>query len=113
MSSPSLTFVGTPDSLTLGSQSASVQFTLAPASGIEEIANFVYGTDVLTIGLNGAANSVLQAADTMVGGVHAISLYSSADPTHGVVLLGMTGGQTAANLLASHTTFSGGNAVIT
>jgi hypothetical protein len=56
---------------------------------------------------------VLQAADTTVNGVHAISLYSSADPTHGVVLLGMTPGQTAANLLSAHTTFNNGHAIIT
>jgi hypothetical protein len=41
----------------------------------------------------------------------AISIASSADPTHGVVLLNLTG-QTAATLLATHTTFAGGHALI-
>jgi hypothetical protein len=55
---------------------------------------------------------LLQAYDTTVGGVHAIAIASSTDLTQGVVLLNMTGGQTAANLLTSHTTFIGGHALI-
>jgi hypothetical protein len=56
---------------------------------------------------------VLKAADVTVDGSHAISIYSSADPSHGVVLLGMSSNLTAANLLSSHTTFSNGVAIIT
>jgi len=50
--------------------------------------------------------------DTTVGGVHAIAIANSADLTHGLVLLNMAAGQTAANLLADHTTFSSGHMLI-
>jgi hypothetical protein len=64
------------------------------------------------LGLNGAATSALHIANTAVGGVHALSVYTSADPTHGVVLLGMSTSNTAATVLASHLTFSNGTAMI-
>jgi hypothetical protein len=85
---------------------------MQPASGIEEIENFQYGTDHLNIDLLGGPNNSLLAFDTTVGGVHAIALASSADPSHGVVLTNMPTNDTAANLLASHTAFSGGHALI-
>jgi hypothetical protein len=112
LGAPTLTFIGTPDAITLGSGADTVEYALAPSSGIETIANFVLGADLLNIDLLGAASSVLQAYDTTVGGVHAMTIASSADPAHGLVLLNMTSGQTAANILASHTTFSGGHALI-
>jgi hypothetical protein len=62
--------------------------------------------------LIGADKVFLQAHDTTVNGVHAISLYSSADPIHGIVLTGMAPSQTAADLLANHLTFAGGHALI-
>jgi YD repeat-containing protein len=71
-------------------------------SGISSIAQSNNSTGITT----------LQAYDTTVGGVHAIAIASSTDPTQGVVLLNMTGGQSAANLLASHTAFIGGHALI-
>ncbi len=112
LSAASLSFIGTPDAITLGTGAAIIDFTLQPAGGIETIANFQYGHDQLVINLSGAANSVLMAANTTVAGSHAISIYSSANPTHGVVLLGMSSTLTASNLLSAHTTFSGGQAVI-
>jgi len=96
----------------LGSGAAKIEYTLAQSSGIETIANFVYGQDELNIDLQGVSPAFLQAYDTTVGGVHAITIANSTDLTQGVVLLNMTGGQTAANLLASHTTFVGGHALI-
>jgi serralysin len=112
LNAPSLSFLGTPDAITLGSGATKIEYTLAQSSGIETIANFVYGQDELNIDLPGAAPGLLQAYDTAVGGAHAIAIASSTDLTHGLVLLNMTGGQTAANLLASHTTFVGGHALI-
>ncbi len=113
LSAATMSFIGTPDAITLGTGAATIGFTLAAAGGIETIANFQYGHDQLVINLSGAANSVLMAANTTVNGVNAISLYSSATPTHGIVLLGMSSTLTASNLLSAHTTFSGGQAVIT
>jgi len=113
LSAATMSFIGTPDVITLGTGAATIGFTLAAAGGIETIANFQYGHDQLVINLSGAANSVLMAANTTVNGVNAISLYSSASPTHGIVLLGMSSTLTASNLLSAHTTFSGGQAVIT
>ena len=111
LTAPSLSFIGTPDVLTLGSAGATVEYALAPSSGIETIANFTLGRDELNIDLMSAASSVLQAFDTTVSGNAAIAITSSADRTHGIVLLNTTG-QTALNLLTNHTTFSGGHALI-
>ena len=113
LNAASLTFISTPDAVTLGTGAASIQFTLQPAGGIETIANFQYGLDQLTLNLNGADSTVLTAYDTTINGVHAIALASSADLTHGVVLTGLSSGLTAANLMTSHVTLSGGQATIT
>jgi hypothetical protein len=112
LNAPSIAFIGTPDAITLGSSANIVEYALAPSSGIETIADFVLGQDELNIDLMGAAASALQLYNTTVGGAHAIAIASSADPTHGLVLLNMPTGDTAADLLASHTTFSGGHALI-
>ena len=112
LAAPSLAFIGTPDAITLGTGTGTIDYTLQPASGIETIANFQYGLDQLNIALNGAANSVLQAYNTSYNGQKAIALASSADPTHGVVLTNVSSGMTA-GLLSNHLTFSGGHALIT
>jgi len=41
-----------------------------------------------------------------------ISIYSSADPLHGVVLTGVGSTMTASNLLTNHLVISNGNALI-
>ncbi|MEI7710935.1 MAG: hypothetical protein WCI94_05855, partial [Rhodospirillales bacterium] len=112
LSAPSLSFIGTPNAATLGPDPTTVLYTLNPASGIETVANFNFGTDDLAIDLAGAEYSVLQAFDTTVGGVRAVAFASSADLSHGIVLLNVPIGLTAADLLASHTTFSGGQVLI-
>jgi len=113
LNAPALSFIGTPDVITLGSAADTVEYALSASSGVEAIAGFAYGTDEPNIDLAGAASATLQAYDTTVDGVAAIAIASSADPSHGIVLLDMTDGQTAANLLATHTTFSGGHAIVT
>ena len=113
LTAPTLKFIGTPDTVTLGTGASTINYTLAPSGGIETIFNFTPGLDHLDINLNGAANKVLHAADTTYNGQHAISLYSSADPSHGVVLADLSSGLKAATLMSSHVTFSGGIAVIT
>ena len=110
----SLTFTGSPDAITLGSGASVINYTIQSGDGIETIANFKYGLDQLDISLNGGATSILKAADTRYDGRdNAISLYSGADPAHGVVLINVGSGMTAANLLANHLAFSGGVAIIT
>ena len=84
---------------------------LSPSIGVQETANFQYGADELVLALNGS-NNMLQAANIMVDSMAAISLYSSADPTHGIILTGLDQGLTAATLVANHTTFNNGNALI-
>jgi hypothetical protein len=113
LNAPSLNFVGTPDAITLGSGADIVEYALTPGSGIETIANFSFGQDMLNIDLNSAAPGSLQAYDTTIGGLPAIAFASTADPAHGVVLTGVSASLTAADLLSSHTTFSGGHALIT
>ncbi len=112
LSAPSLTFIGTPDAVTLGTGATTINYNFGPGDGIETIASFQFGLDHLMLGLNGAATSALHIANTTVGGAHALSVYTSADPTHGVILLGMSTSTTAASVLASHVTFSNGTAMI-
>ncbi|MGO9954840.1 MAG: beta strand repeat-containing protein, partial [Solirubrobacteraceae bacterium] len=112
LNASSLSFNGTPYAIALGSDPDIVEYGLAPSSGIETIANFVLGRDELNIDLQGAADSALQFYNTTVDGLHAISIASGADPAHGLVLLNMPAGDTAAVLQASHTTLMGGHALI-
>ena len=54
--------------------------------------------------------SALTFQDTTVGGLHAVSIFSSADPADGLVLLDLPGSDTAALLSSSsHTTIVGGS----
>ncbi|MDR3471158.1 MAG: C2 family cysteine protease [Devosia sp.] len=112
LSAPSLTFIGTPDAITLGTGACTIDVTLTSNSGIETIANYQYGLDQLDINLSGALSSVLKAANTTLNGQNAIAIYSSANPTHGIVLTGVSPTMTASNLLTSHLVFSNGNALI-
>ena len=112
LSAPSLAFLGTPDTITLGTGAAIVEYTLQPSSGIEEVAGFILRTDELNIDLAGAANSTLLAFDTKMNGNPAIALTSSSDPLHGIVLTNVSGGFTSATLLTLHTTFVDGHALI-
>ena len=81
---------------------------LSPSMGVQETANFQYGADELVLALNGS-NNMLQAANIMVDSMAAISLYSSADSTHGIILTGLDQGLTTTKLVANHTTFRNGN----
>ena len=114
LSSPTLTFIGTPDQIALGSSATTIQYALQASSGIETIANFQYGLDQLNIDLLGAASGVLQASDTSLNGTSAISLYSSAAPTHGVVFTagGTSNITTATDLMTNHLFVSNGHALI-
>ena len=112
LSAPSLAFIGIPNAIVLGTGASIVEYTLQASSGIATLANFVLGTDLLNIDLLGVATSALRTYDTTVDGVHAIAIASSGDATHGVVLLNMTAGETASDLLAYRTLFSNGHALI-
>ena len=114
LTSANVSFVGTIDALTLGTTTnAVIQYALESYSGIETVTGFQYGTDQLDINLLGALSSTLEVFNTMVGGVHALAITSSADQYQGIVLLGMPSNETAFDLLQNHLTFSGGYAVIT
>jgi hypothetical protein len=80
LAAPSISFIGAPDAITLGTGTASINYLLAPHSGIETIANFQYGLDLLNIGLGGASPTVIRAVDTTLGGLHAISIYNADRP---------------------------------
>ena len=107
---PSLTFIGLPKTISLGSGGSTVDYALQSTSGILEVSNYSLGRDMLNIDM--MYNSGLVFHDTKVGGVNAISLSGSTDALHGIVLLNV-GTLTAANLLGSHTNFTGGHAIIT
>lgn len=112
LSAPILTFIGSPDAITLGSGAATIAYALRPSSGIETIAGFVSGMDRIQINLEGAANTVLKAAYDTVNGTPSIAIYSSANPAYGVVLTGLSSNLSATAFLAAHTTFNGGLAII-
>ncbi len=112
LDAPNLEFIGTPALIDLGPSAATVVAALDASHGVEIVSGFDLGQDVLDIDLLGALPGALRASDTTIDGVHAISLYASADPAHGVVLAGVSGSQTAADLLANHTRFAGGHAII-
>ena len=103
------TFSGTPFAITLGPQADIIEYALAPGSGIETVATFNLSQDELNIAMGGAPNSALQFDDVIVNSAPAVSIFNSADPAHGLVLLNP--GENAAALQA-HTTFIGGHALI-
>ncbi len=111
-STPVLTFIGAPDVAILGSGATTIQYALQPSSGVETIANFKPGQDILDIDLKGALASVLTATDAVYAGNAAILVASSADPTHGVVLTGLS--MNAASLISvQHQTLTNGHALFT
>ena len=112
LGAPTVTFIGAPDSIILGTGAATISYALSPTSGIETIANFQYGLDHLAIDLNGTDPITIRAADTTIGGVHAVSFYNQADPGHGIVLTGMPANRTASDLLANHLTIGASTATI-
>ena len=87
-----------------------IDVTLNPVGGVEEISAFAYGVNQLRIDLRGALPSSVVAFDTTVDGQHAIALANQADTSHGLVLTDMPG--SAADLMANHLTFSGGQAFV-
>jgi hypothetical protein len=113
LSAPALNFIGSPDAVILGSGPSTISYTLRPVRGIETISHFTYGLDTLTIDLKGTNASLVHAFDTTVNGAHAISIASSADPTHGVVLLGVAASQTALDLMSNHSNVANGHLTIT
>ena len=112
LAAPTITFIGTPDSITLGTGGATITTILDPNRGIETIANFHYGRDLLTIALNGVSPLTLRATDTTIAGVHALSIYTQTDPGHGIILTGMASSLTAADLLANHLTIGANTATV-
>jgi hypothetical protein len=113
LSVPALSFLGSPDVAVLGSGPSTVLYSFKSSDGIETISHFGYGLDALIIDLKGVNASAVQAFDTTVDGVNAISITNSADPTHGVVLLGVTATQTAFDLTSNHTNVANGHLTIT
>ena len=112
LNAPSLTFIGTPDTIILGSSADTIDYAMAPTSGIETIANFNFGLDELNIDMMGAAYSSLEAYDTTVYGTHAIAIFSKEDLFHGLVMLNIPTSQTSSSVLENNTTFLGGHAII-
>ena len=83
----SLTISDTPFALTLGSNADIVEYTLTPASGVETVTGFGNNSaNELNINLRGLTpDSALLMVNN---GASSVSIFSNADPAHGVVLLG-------------------------
>jgi hypothetical protein len=112
LSATTLQFLGATNQLMLNGSGIGIDMTMHSQIGIEVISNFQYGLDDLFIDLAGAPNSLLEASNTFLNGVKAISLYSSADPGNGIVLAGVASTMSAQDLLANHLTFANGMASI-
>ncbi len=107
------TLTGTPATLVLTSATATIDISLQKTLGIEVISGYQYGLDQLNIDLKGAASSVLTVGSGTYDNQAAITLFSLADPTHGVILVGYGTMVTSDSVPTNHTTFIGGHAVIT
>jgi beta-glucanase (GH16 family) len=106
-----MTILGQADVVAARTVAATIHYTLAPATGVETIAEFHYGIDRLDIDLAGHAAADLLATDVVLAGAPAIALGAAADPAHAVVLTGILG--TAAEMVSFHLTFGNGHALIT
>jgi hypothetical protein len=111
MSAASLTFNGTVGVITLGDGAAVITDTLIASNGVVTVNGFTFGIDELILHLNGAANSTVMAADTLLNGVHAVSIYDTLAPNSGVVLAGLDASVSAADIMEHHLTFSRGDAI--
>ena len=112
LSSPTLSFLGTPDMVTLPSAGSTVAHTMTPEHGVAVVDGFTVDVDSLVIDLAGAANTDLVGFDTTLNGQHAIALANKYNLGQGVVLVNMPNDVTATDLLANHVIFSGGKAYI-
>jgi len=112
LSSSALSFLGTPTTIDLPSAATTVDYTLASSSGVAIVNGFTFSQDQLDVDLNGALTSDLVAFDTTYNGQHAIALADKYSLGQGVVITGVDASQTAADLLANHTVFSDGHALI-
>ncbi len=112
LSSPTLSFLGTPDMVTLPSAASTVAHTMTPEHGVAVVDGFTVDVDTLVIDLAGAANTDLVGFDTTLNGQHAIALANKYNLGQGVVLANMPNDVTATDLFANHVIFSGGKAYI-
>lgn len=103
-----LTTSGNADLALLGGAATTVHY--AVGSGVEGIAGFAYGTDVLDIDLGAVAPQDLIASDVTVMGGDAVLLSTAGDGAHGVVLVGA--GLTAEQLTADHLFVAGNHAFV-
>lgn len=111
LNAPELSFIGSPASTAIGTEGASLAFTLAPASGVHEIGGFTYGRDQLLLDTSAMPGNLI-AYDSLIDGQHAVTLTSSADTSFGVILTGLGDGHTAGELMLSHLTRGAGQALI-
>jgi Bacterial pre-peptidase C-terminal domain len=110
LDAPSLSFIGHPDLLTFGGSAIVGSGTLDDHS-VEIVSNFVLGTDELRIALDGMPAAFLRMSDTTVNAAHAVSMYDSRDPSHGIVLTSLPSSVTAFTL-QSHVSFSSDLAIL-
>ena len=99
---------GTPDSLTLGGNAATVEYTMG--SGVEVISGFQFGTDILNLALNGADPSDLVVSAVTVNSAAAIAINLTDDTTHGVIL--MTPGVSATSVSNDHLFAAGSHVLV-
>ena len=110
LDAPALTFLAPPPVATRPAGPATLDFALY--SGAEILDNFHYGLDQLRVDLGGLSAGALDARDTTIDGVPAVTLFSTANPSLGVVFRGMGGGDTAASLLNNHLAYRDGYATV-
>lgn len=112
LSSPTLSFLGSPDMVTLPSAASTVAHTMTPEQGVAVVDGFTVDVDSLVIDLAGALVTDLVGFDTTLNGQHAIALANKYNLGQGVVLANMPSDLTAAELLTDHMSFANGKAYI-
>jgi Bacterial pre-peptidase C-terminal domain len=111
LNAPNLAFIGggTPERHFFGPDAVVASVGLGNGL-VELIQNFVLGTDEITIALNNLPRANFRMSDTIYNGSHAVSIYDSGDPAHGIIV-GLPGTVTAA-VLQSHVQSYGQNLAV-
>ena len=108
---PGLSFIASPDVVTMDGTDTSVSFAMHPGAGILQINDFVTGRDELALDLTGMSDDLV-IYDTLINGQNAIALVDGDQRSFGVILADRTPSQTAADLMANHYHRTGNVAVI-
>lgn len=111
LSAPSMAFLGSLPVTDMDDGLHGVAFAMTPSAGVRELTDFRYGRDELLLDTRSMPGTLV-AFDSLIDGQRGIVVTSSSDQSFGVLLTGLTDGQTAGDLMANHLATAPGNAQI-